>query len=57
MDDPTLLREIDPSNIKMGEFDKYGFLWIDHETQCFYDPDGYYFKNGKDMYGGRYEGL
>jgi len=56
-DDPTLVRPVDISNQKMGEYDKYGFLWIDHERGCFYDPDGYYFLNGRDQYGGRYEGI
>lgn len=46
------VREIPWGHLDIGLFDEFDFFWI-NDTD-FYDPDGYFFKNGRDEFGGYY---
>jgi len=58
--DLTAVWEIPKEALKDGWKDKCGFLWVNddgkrYDNLDFYDPDGYFFKDGTDEFGGYYD--
>lgn len=52
-EDHMTVREIPAEAKATGILDEHGFLWMNDAD--FYDPDGYFFEDGVDEFGGRYE--